>query len=188
MKKAIIIPRWEGTSQSDWYQWLKSKLQTKDFSVELPDMPNIDKPQIEAWVSKLQSIATPDENTYLVGHSIGCQTILRYLETLQLGEKVGGIVLVAPWTKLKPIILEEDGADEVAKPWLETPFDWDKIKSHCSKVTAIFSTDDPYVYIDEQVLFKEKLDANIIVMANMGHFTEEDGISDLPKVAETLNI
>ena len=37
-----------------------------------------------------------NENTNFIGHSIGCQTIMRYLETKEVC-KIGGILFVAPW-------------------------------------------------------------------------------------------
>ena len=32
-----------------------------------------------------------DENTYFVGHSIGCQAIMRYLESVDV-KKIGGVL------------------------------------------------------------------------------------------------
>ncbi|KKQ37224.1 MAG: hypothetical protein US53_C0024G0012, partial [Candidatus Woesebacteria bacterium GW2011_GWA1_37_7] len=47
-------------------------------------------PKIKEWVPFLQeNMSNPDEETHFVGHSIGCQTILRYLETLSEKTKVG---------------------------------------------------------------------------------------------------
>ena len=40
-------------------------------------------PRIQKWVSKLaQTVGDADKQTYFVGHSMGCQTIVRYLEKL----------------------------------------------------------------------------------------------------------
>jgi predicted alpha/beta hydrolase family esterase len=46
------------------------------------------------WVAYLSEIAAePDEDLYMIGHSAGCITILRYLETID--RRIGGAVLVA---------------------------------------------------------------------------------------------
>lgn len=78
MKRVIIVHRWEGGSYDDWRPWLKTELEKRDFEVLIPDMPDTDIPVIEKWVHRLANIVgTPDSDTYFIGHSIGCQTILR---------------------------------------------------------------------------------------------------------------
>jgi len=187
MKKVYIIHRWEGTPQSDWYPWLKTELEKQGHSVEVPTMPNTEEPKIEKWVSKLKEVVSqPDHNTILIGHSIGCQVILRYLEILPEETKVGGVTLVAPWTRLKPIIKEEEGAEEVAKPWIETPINWERIKDRAEKFIAFFSSDDYYVYSEEVDLFQEKLGAKTQVLENKGHFTEEESITKIPFILSTI--
>ncbi|MEK7531450.1 MAG: alpha/beta hydrolase, partial [Patescibacteria group bacterium] len=84
-----------------WFPWLKTELEKNGFQVHVPAMPESAEPKIEAWVSHLSKIVGDvDKNTYFVGHSIGCQTILRYLETLPADKKVGGATFVAGWFTL----------------------------------------------------------------------------------------
>jgi len=184
--KVTIIHRWEGNPESDWYPNLKSELRTKGFDVIVPEMPNTLAPRINEWVSKLrQIIPNPDSNTHFVGHSIGCLAILHYFETLPENTKVGNVLLVAPWTRLKPIIKEEEGAMEIAISWITSSIDWKKAKNIPSKYTAIFSTNDPYVYLEDQSLFKDKLNAEIIIQQNQGHFTNKDV---MVKILNILNL
>lgn len=96
MKRAFLIHGWEGDPEEEWRPWLKKELEKKGFEVYVPAMPDTATPTMEKWVPFLAEIVgKPDENCYFVGHSLGCITILRYLETLNEGEKVGGVVLVA---------------------------------------------------------------------------------------------
>ncbi len=75
----------------DWILWLWKSLKDRGFVVKAPAMPEPDEPTIENWVHFLKTfVGEADEDTYFVGHSIGCQTILRYLETLPEGTRVGG--------------------------------------------------------------------------------------------------
>src|SRR3989344_4404088 len=63
-------------------------------------MPNTDKPKINAWISHLKKIiGKPNKDTILIGHSIGCQTIMRYLEKENFNDKVN-VIFVAGWFKL----------------------------------------------------------------------------------------
>lgn len=146
-------------------------------------MPDTDCPKIEAWVSFLKkTIKNPGKETYLVGHSIGCQTILRYLQ--ETNAKIGGAVFVAGWLTLKGLKTDEDR--EIAKPWLETPIDFRKAKQSMEKCTAIFSDNDPFVPLENTNLFREKLGARIIVEKQKGHFTESDDVKELPSVLNEL--
>ena len=187
MKNIFIIHRWGGKPNSDWYAWLKNELEVKGYNVSIPEMPNTEVPDIKEWVSKLNAICpTSNKDTIFIGHSIGCQAILRYLSQTSDDIKVDQLVLVAPWTKLKPIIKEEDGAEEIAKPWVETPIEWGKIKAKVNKSVAIFSIDDYYVYSEEANIFEEKLGSKILILQNRGHFTGEDGVISFPEIIDFL--
>ena len=147
MKKIIfIIHRWDGNPESDWYLWLKKELEMKGFKVEVPEMPNTAEPKIDAWVSHLSQIVKKiDDDIYFIGHSIGCQTIMRYLQTVN--KKIGGSVFVAGWFNLKN--LENEEVKNVAQPWLNTKIDLNKVKININKLTVILSDNDPYDYIEE---------------------------------------
>ncbi len=175
--KVVIVHGWDGKPEMHWYPWLKSKLNIETI---IPEMPDTENPRIDAWVGKLEKMGL-GEDTIFVGHSIGCQTILRYL----VDKKAKGVVLVAPWMKLNQKVLEEEGPESVAiaKPWIETPIDWDKIDA---KTVCIFSDNDHFVPLDNKNIFKEKLNAEIIVEHNMGHFIEEAGIKELPSALEAV--
>ena len=187
MKRIFIIHGWDGHPEEGWFPWLKEELEKKSFEVIVPEMPNSEEPEIKSWVTHLsEQVGQADENTFFVGHSIGCQTILRYLETLNQEIKVGGAIFVAGWLNLLPAAVEEEGAEEIAKPWLETVIDWDKIKLHSDKFTVILSDDDPFVPISDAEIFKEKLNAKVIIESGQGHFSGEDEVNELSIALETL--
>ena len=173
MKRAIVVHGWGGHPSNGWFPWLKSELEAKGFQVDVPAMPDTDHPRIDAWVEHLARVAeTPDEETFFVGHSIGCQTIMRYLQDLPASTRIGGVVFVGGWVNLKGL---EDEDGPIAKPWLETPIKWDSLKQH--KFVALFSTDDSVVPVEDAEVFKGKLNAKVIIQEEMGHF---DTVSELP--------
>ncbi|MCK9438481.1 alpha/beta fold hydrolase [Patescibacteria group bacterium] len=183
MKKVYIIHSWGADSKSDWIPWLKKELENKDFEIHTPDMPETDEPIIEKWVGKLEELLpNPDENCILIGHSIGCQTIMRYLQNLD-NKKIDKIVLVAPWFNLKGLENEEL---PIAKPWLETLIDFDKVKEATKDIVCLFSDNDPVVPVEDEKLFKEKLGAKTIIFSNKGHFKSEDGIIEIPEILEFI--
>ena len=184
-KRVFIIYGWEGNPENCWFPWLKKELENKGFSVIVPSMPHPDAPEIKSWVGHLNSVAgEADENTYFVGHSIGCQTILRYIEQLPQEVKIGGIVCVAGFFRL--LYLETEEEKQLAKPWLETKIDFEKIKKHTNKIVAIFSDNDPDVDLGDKELFEKYLNAKTIVEHNKGHFSDDAGVKELPVVLEEL--
>lgn len=187
VKRAFLIHGWGGSPRGDWIPWLKNKLEESRFTVFVPAMPDTNRPKIEAWVSCLaKTIGTPDKNCYFIGHSIGCQTILRYLESLPKEVEVGGIVFIAGWFHLNPIAFEEKDDKKIASPWLKTPIKWENILTHTKNSVAILSDNDLFVPIEDAKIFKEKLGAKIIIEHNKGHFRTDDGITELPVALESI--
>lgn len=172
MKKVYLIHGWGGSSEEVWFDWLKQELPKKGFEVEAFDMPNTNSPKIEEWVKYLEkNIADEDigERTFFVGHSIGCQTIMRFLEKLHKHKKVGGCVFVAGWFDLINLEPEEM---EIAHPWINSKIHFDRVLDHCNNFLAIFSNNDPYVHLDEIDKFKEGLGAKIIIKHGEEHFDD----------------
>lgn len=185
-KRAFIIHGWDGYPEEGWFPWAKEELEKRGFIVTVPKMPHADRPNIDGWVGKMGAlVGVPDENAYLIGHSIGCQTILRYLAALREGKKVGGVVLVAGFFELVPLESEEE--KEIIKPWLETPIDFERVKAAAGKITVILSDNDEWVPLERnKQLFEQRLAPKIIVKHNMGHFSGSNGIKKLPVVLETI--
>lgn len=101
MKRAIIIHGFKGKPDTNWKPWLKKELETRGFNVEVPEMPNTEHPDVSEWVNKLnKTVGKMDgEQVYLIGHSLGCITILKYLEALSEDQKIKASVFVAGFTR-----------------------------------------------------------------------------------------
>jgi predicted alpha/beta hydrolase family esterase len=186
-KRVFIIHGWDGYPEEGIFPWLKKELQNRNFIVFNPLMPNPLKPQIDIWVQYLkEQVGLPDEKTILFGHSIGAQTILRYLESLPDGIRINGAVFLAGWVHLTDEAYEVDEDIEIAKPWLQTPINWSEIKSHSNKFISIFSDNDPYVPISDAKIFKSKLGAKVIIEHEKEHFNGSSGIKKLPSALKAV--
>jgi len=184
MKRAIIIHCWEGYPEYCWYPWVKKELEKSGFQVEVPAFPDTEKPKMSEWLSMLKEKAgKPDEDLYLIGHSLGCITIMRYLETLPENQKVGGVVFAAGFT-------ENIGYDEIQN-FFESPVDLEKIKNKSKNgFVAIHSDNDPHVDLKYADIFKEKLEAEVIIKPGAKHFSGaiegEDACLELPEVVQSV--
>src|SRR5690606_28374720 len=147
----IIVHGFRGSPDTNWKPWLKSELEREGISVTVPEMPNPKNPVASDWNTKLaETVGVPDGQTYLVGHSLGCMTILRYLESLAPVKKVGGCIFVAGFGARFP------GYDGGHDSFFDHELDWDKIRTHCDNFVAIHSYDDPHVDIAQLTLLGEK--------------------------------
>lgn len=183
-KRVFIIHGWDGNPNETWLKWLKEELRKQNFEVVAPQMPNAEEPRIEEWVPFLSDlVGEPNQETYFVGHSIGCQTIMRYLETIY-PKKIGKIIFVAGWFNLEN--LEDKESEEIAKPWVETPIDFGKVKDTAENINVFLSDNDPWVPLTDEEIFEEKLEAKVILEKNKGHFTGDDNVNEIPEILEIL--
>lgn len=184
--RGFIVHGWGGTPRGDWIPWLASKLTSKGYEIITPEMPDTDNPKIDPWVNKLtEVVGNPRVDDVFVGHSVGCQTILRFFETLENGKRVAKVIFVAPWMKLANLSGEEEW--EIAKLWLETPIDFNKVKTKANTFIALFSDNDQWAPLEENVeIFREKLSPKKVILKNKGHFDESNGVTELPEILEYI--
>jgi len=187
IRRVFIVHRWDGTSKSDWYPWLKRELEKKGFKVVVPTMPNTSEPKISDWVNHLRNVVGKlDSETYFIGHSIGCQTIMRFLEKEDYNSKIGGIIFVAGWFRLDN--LEGEEVETIANSWTTTPIDFNKVKSKLSKLIVFLSSNEPYGFVEENTrTFEERLNAKVIIEEDKGHFTGDDKVIELPEILAEIN-
>ncbi len=178
MKRAVIIHCWGGMPNYCWYPQTTVELEAAGFSVVVPEMPDTDHPRFDAWLAAAtQSIGEPDEDLYLIGHSLGCITILRYLERLQAAQRVGGIVLVAGFAHS----LGSDYSE--VDSFFQTPVNVAAVRTRAGSIVAIHSDNDPYVPMEYGEELKATYGAELMIKHQMGHFS---GRVDSPESCTSL--
>lgn len=180
MKRAVIVHCWEGYPTYCWYQSTKAELEKLGYVVEVPAFPDTDSPELTKWLPHLQSVVgTPDSDLVLIGHSVGCITIMRFLESLPAGAPIKGVVMVAGFT--------DDLGFEQLQNFFTTQVDFAKIKSAARQFVAIHSDNDPFVPLLHGEILKEKLGATLVVKHAMKHFSghvdDEAACTSLSEVA-----
>ena len=185
-KRAFIVHGWGGNPEEGWFPWLKKELEANGFQVSVPQLPETNTPHINAWVPALaRTVGVADGETYFVGHSMGCQTIARYLATLPANSVVGGAVFVAGF--FKSLKNYEDGEErEIGDEWLHTPLDLNAVYSHLPKSVAIFSDNDQFVPPENQDAYRDVLRSQIIVEHGKGHFSGSEGVMEIPSARDAI--
>lgn len=189
MSRLFLVHGWAGSPTKDWFPWAKNELEKLGYEVVAPEMPDTDHPRIGPWVDKLtEVVGNIRESDIFIGHSIGCQAIERYFQILPPGTKVKTVILVAPWIKLtEETFKESEDSRQIVAPWYETPIEYEKVKEMAESWTAIFSDNDPWVsYEDNYGVYKDKLSAEIILEHGKGHFTKDEGVTEIPLLLDLI--
>jgi uncharacterized protein len=179
----FIVPRWGGKPESDFYPWLQSELAQPPalFSRVQPlAMPVPGAPVPAAWVGALAEAVGPQPapGTVLMGHSVGCQAVLRYLASLPAGKAVEGALLVAAWWSV-------DRPWESILPWQDLAgVDLERVRSAAWRLVVLLSDNDPFTagHQENGRLWQERLGAQVVLVPGARHFNE----SPQPAVLEAL--
>lgn len=170
-----MIHGWNGAPNEGWRPWLGHQLDGKADVYNL-SMPHPAYPQVSEWVHFLtRAVNRPDKQTILIGHSLGCIAILRYLESFQADERIGAAYLIAPFS-------DDLGIPELSN-FFQHMIHWEDIKKRADRFIAIFSDNDPIINHEQyEVIFKSKLQAEVILAHNMRHFSGDEGVNEFPEL------
>lgn len=168
-----------GDPEENWFPWLKNELMNAGVTVIVPAMPNPNFPRFQKWLEFLkEQVGDVDEDTFFVGHSLGCPTILRFLESLPTGQKAGGAVLVSGFAE--PIrLINLNGF--TAGSW-----DDEKIRQSVGEIVLINSDNDEHVPLQMAERMRDRFGASLTVLHDAGHINSKSGHLSVPVVMDEL--
>lgn len=169
MIKAFIIHGWEGYPQEGWLPWLKNQLIKLGYQAEIPQMPNRIIPVSKDWLKVIRQLPIKSApHTIFVGHSLGANIILQYLNQSRWESKFKAVVLVAPFVR--------DIRVEAVLDFVDTKYHWEKIIGLAEKFIIIHSRDDLIVSCAEVQYIARQLKAELIEVDDFQHFSGVDTI------------
>ena len=173
MTNIIIIHGTGGNPNGNWFPWLKSELEKLDCRVFVPKFPTPENQSLENWLKVFKAYEQYlDENSIVVGHSLGPAFLLSVLENLN--RPIKAAFFVVGFTGL----LNNPDFDELNESFVTKSFDWAKIKNNCKRFYVINSDNDPYVPLEKGKSLAENLGTELIVLKNAGHINEEAGYTE----------
>ncbi len=186
MKKVYLLHGWDGSPMAGIRPWLKEQLEDQGYQVFIPELPDSGEPRKEKWLPVIEDvIGEPDEDVILVGHSMGGQAAIRYVERLKDGQKIGKLVLIAP--VIDQITgLEEPDEIEIADSWLNDSIDWNKVNRSTNSIIGVFSDNDPWIPLSSSELLEKNTEADIITEHDMGHFGDDEGIKESQTILNSI--
>ena len=169
MKRAIIIHGYNDKSEYEdsnrpaasndhWIPWIQRQLLLRGIETQTPEMPGFFEPNYGKWKEMFDRF-TPDENTMLVGHSCGGGFLVRWLS--ENNQRVGKVVLVAPWLDPKKVIDIN---------FFQFDIDPDLASKTAGLVVMYSTDDDPEILSSIETLRAKLQNADFQEFAGKGHF------------------
>ena len=189
MKKVFIVHGFGGIPNAGWIPWLMEELAKKKvYACALP-MPDSKRPVVSKWIEEITHAVdnAPDDEIFLVGHSLGASTVLKYLEQIPEGKKISGAVLMSGF--VSPLEPENPESKYRAIDSFFTPeINLEKIKNKSDKFVVFHSTDDPAVPFSQALKISSGLGCKLVKVDKGGHFyiLAEPICYEIPEVFEIL--
>ncbi|MBP9711841.1 MAG: serine hydrolase family protein [Candidatus Pacebacteria bacterium] len=182
MKKVFMVHGFQGEPNGGWRPWLMGKLARMDIWACALSMPTPAKPLAQEWVNKIASeVGQPDDETFLVGHSLGVPAVLRYLDSLPDGANFGGALLASGFARK----IEDDTNDDINN-FAAQPFNFEHIKKVCKNFVVVHGDNDSSVPFEHAAELSKSLNCKLITIPNGGHLNGSSGWHELPEALEAL--
>lgn len=170
MANAIIIHGVNGHPKENWFPWIKSELEKIGCKCYIPQFPTPKNQNLERWNEVLKDYKKYlDEDSILIGHSLGAPYALCIIESLDKPIKaaflVGGFV---GKIGIKNI-------DIINKTITSRSFDFEKIKKNCKRFFLYNSDNDPYIRLEKGKELADILGVKLILVKGAGHFNIDSG-------------
>ncbi|EPQ7202155.1 RBBP9/YdeN family alpha/beta hydrolase [Providencia stuartii] len=180
-KKFVIVHGYTASPEKNWFPWLKAELASLGALVYVPEMPEPLSPEPLKWQQHLKNLAIEiDENTLFIGHSLGCVTVLRFLEQqVAKGNKVGGYILVAGFDQEQRTLPE-------LKPHTLSRLDYPYLIDIADKRISIISTNDWVVSPQSSQTLAKALQTEVIIEEEAGHFLDREGYTEFPTLLHSI--
>jgi len=169
----IIVHGAYGHPGENWFPWLKSELEKLGCVVFVPKFPTPENQSLQNWLKVFEDYKQYlDENSIVVGHSLGPAFLLSILENLD--RPIKAAFFVSGFIGF----LGNPEFDEVNKSFVDKRFDWQKIRRNCPKFFVFHSDDDPYVPLEKAEQLAKNLGVGVTLVKDAGHFNESAGYAN----------
>lgn len=179
-RRVIIVHGFNASPEAHWFPWLRDELAAEGIDVSIVSLPRSSSPDASDWEAAVAAeLGVPDAQTWLVGHSLGCITILRVLAALPTPWTLGGLALVAGFTGPLESIPELD-------TYLESDVDVERIAPSIRTPVVFRSDDDAAVPAATTDALAHRLATTSIVIPGAGHFVSTGGVTTVPYVRDAI--
>ena len=172
----------EGHPQENWFPWLKEKLEAKGCKVFVPQFPSppVVPSKIAEWFDVLKNYEKDiNEDTILIGHSLGGVFALKVLE--QLRHSVKAVFFIGTPIGVRPILNYDRDSS-----FSGFDFNWQNIKNKSKQFVVYQSDDDPYVSLGNGEQLAKELGVELSFIPSAGHFNKKAGYTAFPQILTAI--
>ncbi|ENV09429.1 hypothetical protein F966_02086 [Acinetobacter higginsii] len=179
--KVFIIHCEHADPEQHWYLWLEQHLQNDELVVERIFLADASHPEAEIWQTCLDAqLKELNEQSIVVAHGLSCVAVARFLAkklkhtTLKAGVFIAGFNdPISPNSEFNAFI--EHSA-----------FESGLLRANIQRRLVFFSSNDPVVPVPLTFKFSNLLNAQLIEVAQAGHFRAEDGFREFPQLLQVV--
>ncbi len=182
MKNVILIHGFNGVPKI--YDWLQKQLIKDEINAIVPTFPPQDGVKYDTWSEILDSYKSLITNdTVIVCHSIGNEFLIKYLYDNRL--KIKAYIGLAGFSD----VFWWEGKDELnraVKEFLVTEQEKRYFINATEERYAIYSDDDHVVPFDLLKKYPQDINAESILVPNIGHMGKQSGLEEIPQVLDII--
>ena len=169
-----------GNPGENWFPWLKAELEKIGERAIVPAFPHADEPKLNEWIAHMKQYdADLNEETILIGHSLGAAFALRLPESMQ--QPIRSTILVAPvWG------IMGNEFDARMTTFTVQPYDWERIHRQCGTFSIFQSDNDPYIEVVKTEQLAKNLATSVTMVPGAGHFNSGAGYTQFPALLKLL--
>ena len=179
MTHVYIIHGYSASPEDHWFLWLEKKLLQDNVLVTRVHLPNSKSPHLNDWLKELEQKVLLNDEAYIVAHSLGCITAVRYISRMNI--PIGGAIFVSGFDRR---LVNLPVLDEFVK---DIP-DIAQAGSLITQKLTILSRDDTIVPPSYTEHFALNINSQLIEFKQAGHFLASDGFDELPVVYNNLKL
>src|SRR5690606_7770458 len=166
----IFIHSTGGNPEEAFFPWTQTQLEAKGIQTLAPALPSSDWPSVDGWKQAVLPLIDPDQETVLIGRSLGGTLIPSLAEEIPIK---AAISIAAPIHHL--------GWENLMDFFSKTP-DYSKARAHVQQYFHWYSDNDPYVSSEQGKEFQELLGGEFRLFPGYSHFYN----TEFPELVETI--
>jgi len=181
-KNSVFILHCENADpEQHWYAWLEQQLKSEEIRVERVFLADANHPEAEIWQTCLEAqLKGLNEQSIVVAHGLSCVAVAKFLAkklkqtTLKAGVFIAAFNDPIPQHPEFNIFLEH------------SPFESGLLRANIQRRLVFFSSNDPVIPVPLSFKFSNLLNAQLIEVAQAGHFRAQDGFKEFPELLQAL--
>ncbi len=159
--RVILAHGWNDGSTNQWLNWLAGELTRTGYEVVQPVFSHVHVPRPRQWVRELAAAAGElDDQTVIVGYSLGVPVVLRFLHDYEPDVKIAGLILVAGFG---------EGFGGRPTSLFDPPLDWQRLQCRARMRLCIYSDNDYLVAPRHSQELARNLAAREVLVVGGGH-------------------